>query len=106
VPARAVGDVTSVGTPMAGDFAERQAVLVATRFVAKANGGRFEPYDGRGICSVEFGRDQVARVDVSFLPGQAPSGDFDEASAELAADKAEFGTSRIERWFGREWSAY
>jgi hypothetical protein len=26
-------------------------------------------------------------------------------SHELAAEKAEFGTSRIQRWFGRTWPA-
>jgi sulfide:quinone oxidoreductase len=102
----AVGDVTSVGTPKAGVFAERQAAVVAEEIIARTSGGKFEPYDGRGICYVEFGHDQVARVDVSFLPGQAPTGDFDEACDALAADKAEFGTSRIKRWFGRDWSAY
>ncbi|RNM16326.1 NAD(P)/FAD-dependent oxidoreductase [Nocardioides pocheonensis] len=102
----AVGDVTSVGTPKAGVFSERQAAVVADEIIARASGGRFEPYDGRGICYLEFGNDEVARVDVTFLPGRAPSGDFDAASDELAADKAEFGTSRIRRWFGREWSAH
>jgi sulfide:quinone oxidoreductase len=102
----AVGDVTSVGTPKAGVFAERQASVVAEEIIARANGGRAEPYDGRGICYVEFGADEVARVDVTFLPGQTPSGDFDRPCAALAADKAEFGSSRVRRWFGREWSAH
>ncbi len=68
----AVGDVTSVGTPKAGVFAERQAAVVAEEIIARANGGRAEPYDGRGICYIEFGAGQVAKVDVSFLPGQSP----------------------------------
>jgi sulfide:quinone oxidoreductase len=102
----AVGDVTSVGTPKAGVFAERQAAVVAEEIIALANGGRAEPYDGRGICYVEFGADEVARVDVTFFPGQAPSGDFDQPCAALAADKAEFGSSRVRRWFGRDWSAH
>ncbi len=45
-------------------------------------------------------------VEVTFLKGQPPAGEFEAASDLLAADKAEFGTSRIRRWFGREWSAY
>jgi sulfide:quinone oxidoreductase len=102
----AVGDVTSVGTPKAGVFSERQAAVVADEIIARVRDGRFEPYDGRGICYVEFGHDQVARVDVSFLPGQAPTGDFDDACDALAADKAEFGSSRVKRWFGRDWSAH
>jgi sulfide:quinone oxidoreductase len=102
----AVGDVTSVGTPKAGVFAERQAAVVAEEIIARANGDHAEPYDGRGICYVEFGAGQVARVDVSFRPGQTPSGDFDDASLALAADKAQFGSSRVKRWFGRDWSAH
>ena len=62
-------------------------------------------YDGRGICYLEFGHGQVAKVDVTFLTGQAPTGEFDEPSAVFAADKAEFGRSRIRRWFGRSWPA-
>jgi sulfide:quinone oxidoreductase len=42
-------------------------------------------------------------VDVTFLSGQMPSGGLEGPSAALAADKAEFGTSRIQRWFGRTW---
>jgi sulfide:quinone oxidoreductase len=103
----AVGDVTSVGTPKAGVFAERQASVVADAIIARARGEQpATTYDGRGICYLEFGDDRVAKVDVTFRPGQAPSGQFDEASEALAADKAEFGSSRIKRWFGREWSAY
>ena len=103
----AVGDVTSVGTPKAGVFAEGQASVVAAAIIAAAS--RQAPsveYDGRGQCYLEFGHHQVARVEVTFAPGQAPSGNFEAPSEELAAVKGEFGTSRIRRWFGREWSAY
>ena len=95
----AIGDVTSVGTPKAGVFAEGQAAVVAQRIANAA-----ASYDGRGICYVEFGGDQVGRVDVTFLAGQAPFGGFDAPSAELATDKIEFGRSRIQRWFNRNWS--
>jgi sulfide:quinone oxidoreductase len=97
----AVGDVTSVGTPKAGVFAEGQAAVVADRIVATVRAG--EPsaqYGGNGMCYFEFGTGRVARVDVTFVSGQPPSGRFDEPSPALAADKAEFGTSRIHRWFG------
>ena len=40
---------------------------------------------------------------MTFLSGQAPHGDLEGPSPALAADKAEFGTSRIQRWFGRAW---
>ncbi len=103
----AVGDVTSVGTPKAGVFAERQAGVVADQLIARARGGpAADPYDGRGICYLEFGSDRVARVDVTFRSGRAPAGTFEEPSALVAADKAEFGSSRIRRWFGREWTAH
>ncbi|HTW14465.1 MAG TPA: FAD-dependent oxidoreductase [Nocardioides sp.] len=101
----AVGDVTSVGTPKAGVFAEGQAAVVAAQLVARARGAASDvSYDGRGICYLEFGDDQVAKVDVTFLSGQAPAGDLVGPSRELAADKADFGASRIGRWFGREWN--
>jgi sulfide:quinone oxidoreductase len=100
----AVGDVTSVGTPKAGVFAEGQAEVVANALIARVRGREGGEYDGRGRCYIEFGRDQVGFVDVVFRTGQAPTGVFDPPSAELAARKAEFGAVRIERWFGRRWS--
>jgi sulfide:quinone oxidoreductase len=101
----AVGDVTSVGTPKAGVFAEGQAAVVATSIIAQVRGGAPGPhYDGQGVCYLEFGHDQVAKVEVTFLSGQAPNGRLHGPSAELAEDKAAFGASRIERWFGRQWA--
>jgi sulfide:quinone oxidoreductase len=101
----AVGDVTSVGTPKAGVFAEGQAGVVADAIIARARGGDAGHYDGRGICYLEFGGDTVAKVDVTFVSGQPPQGEYEEPSEALAASKGEFGTSRIQRWFGRDWSA-
>jgi sulfide:quinone oxidoreductase len=98
----AVGDVTSVGTPKAGVFAEGQAGVVADRISALVRGTTDSAqYDGHGMCYLEFGHDQVARVDVTFLSGKQPSGDFEGPSQALAADKVQFGSSRIQRWFGR-----
>lgn len=99
----AAGDVTSVGTPKAGVFSERQGGVIADAIVARARGGDAPEYDGRGICYLEFGADGVARVDVQFVPGEAPRGVFEPASAALAADKAEFGRTRIHRWFAKDW---
>jgi sulfide:quinone oxidoreductase len=102
----AVGDVTSVGTPKAGVFAERQAGVVADTIISRRrNADVTSTYDGRGICYLEFGDGRVAKVDVTFRSGEAPSGQFEDPSQLLAADKAQFGTSRAERWFGRAWSA-
>jgi sulfide:quinone oxidoreductase len=102
----AAGDVTSVGTPKAGVFAEGQASVVAAQIIAQRRGsGRPPGYDGRGICYLEVGRDLVAKVDVTFVPGQSPAGGLEGPSAGLAADKAAFGSERIRRWFGRDWHA-
>ena len=64
----AVGDVASVGTPKAGVFAEGQAMVVADNIGARIRGA--DPaaeYDGHGLCYLEFGHDQVAKVDVTFV---------------------------------------
>jgi sulfide:quinone oxidoreductase len=97
----AVGDVTSVGTPKAGVFAEGQAAVVADRIAAQIRGGQpSTEYDGRGTCYLEFGHDQVALVEVTFLRGATPQGELQGPSATFAADKVEFGASRVRRWFG------
>jgi sulfide:quinone oxidoreductase len=100
----AIGDVTSVGTPKAGVFAEGQAAVAAHRIIA---GLRGEPsdaeYDGHGICYLEFGHGQVAKVDVIFRSGERPVGDLEGPAAGLTGDKVNFGAQRIQRWFGREW---
>lgn len=97
----AVGDVTSVGTPKAGVFSEGQAVVVAKRIAAQLRGEDPDAeYDGHGLCYLEFGHDAVAKVDVTFEPGKAPTGSLIGPSPELVADKVEFGASRIARWFG------
>lgn len=101
----AVGDVTSVGTPKAGVFAEGQAAVVAAALIAKVrNEAPTVTYDGTGICYLEFGHGQIAKVEVTFLSGQAPAGALQGPSIEFVGDKSEFGTSRIKRWFDREWS--
>jgi sulfide:quinone oxidoreductase len=102
----AVGDVTSVGTPKAGVFAEGQASVVADQISSLVHGrDPTSTYDGHGVCYLEFGNDLVARVDVTFLSGSAPVGDIEGPSRAIAADKSVFGTSRIRRWFDRTWTA-
>ena len=97
----AVGDVTSVGTPKAGVFAEGQALVAAERIIAAIRGGAGDSeYGGRGMCWLEVGHDQVAKVEVTFLSGQAPVGGLEGPSQAFVAEKAEFGRSRIARWFG------
>jgi hypothetical protein len=98
----AVGDVNGVGTPKAGVFAEGAARVVAAAIIAQLRGGPSpEAYKGAGSCYVEFGHDQVGRVDVDFLSGPKPTGIFKEPSEALVAEKADFGSSRLQRWFGR-----
>ena len=100
----AVGDVTSVGTPKAGVFAERQAGVVADHLVARIRNAAAPPgYDGTGTCYIEFGGDEVARVDVDFYstPGE-PSGVFVAPTDRTAAEKADLAPSRRARWFGGE----
>jgi sulfide:quinone oxidoreductase len=101
----AVGDVTSVGTPKAGVFAEGQAAVAARRIVAEIAGeDPSAAYDGRGVCYLEFGDDRVAKVDVTFRSGERPVGGLEGPSEGLAADKTAFGADRIRRWFGRDWT--
>lgn len=97
----AVGDVTSVGTPKAGVFAESAARIVAASLIAEfrsADGPA--PYKGDGSCYVEFGGDLVGRVDVDFFSGAKPAGMFTEPSVAIVEEKKVFGSSRRSRWFG------
>ena len=97
----AVGDVTSVGTPKAGVFAEGAARIVAETLLAELQGGeKPAAYDGAGSCYVEFGGGRVGRVDVNFLSGPRPTGSYSEASLALVSEKQVFGSSRKARWFG------
>jgi sulfide:quinone oxidoreductase len=101
----ALGDVAAVGTPRAGVFAEGHAVIAAEHIIAAIRGTTSEAeYPGRGICYLEFGGDQVAMVDVTFF-GDKRSGALVGPSAALSAEKAEFGSSRVKRWFDRDWKA-
>jgi sulfide:quinone oxidoreductase len=66
----AIGDVTSVGTPKAGVFSERQGAVAADRIadVIRGRAGSAE-YDGRGMCYLEFGdRGGSCRGDVRERP--------------------------------------
>jgi sulfide:quinone oxidoreductase len=97
----AIGDVTSVGTPKAGVFSEGAAQVVAAALIAELQGGETPAaYAGRGSCYVEFGAGRVARVDVDFLSGPAPTGSFEEPSIALTEEKKLFASSRRARWFG------
>ena len=97
----AVGDVATAGVPKAGVFAEGAARIVAQHLIAELQGGeRPGPYPGRGSCYIEFGQGRVGRVDIDFLSGPKKTGRLIAPSADLAAEKEHFGSSRRARWFG------
>ena len=90
----AVGDVTSVGTPKAGVFAEGQAGVVADAIIARARAsGDASQYDGRGICYLEFGNDagREGRRDLRAGPA-ARTATSSAPSEDFMADKREFGS--------------
>ncbi|MEX1219512.1 MAG: FAD-dependent oxidoreductase [Solirubrobacterales bacterium] len=97
----AVGDVATAGVPKAGVFSEGAAMIVARNIIAGLGRGEpAGPYQGKGSCYIEFGKDRVARVDIDFLSGPKRTGTLHAASAELVAEKELFGSSRKLRWFG------
>lgn len=98
----AVGDCAATGTAMAGVFAEGMARAVASHLIRRLrNAGEARPYDGRGVCYIEFGGGRVGKVEMDFFSGPHPKGVFHEPTLELRADKQRFATSRLARWFGR-----
>ncbi len=97
----AIGDVTSVGTPKAGVYAEGAARIAAAGIIAGMEGKEQpEIYKGIGTCYVELGDDRVGRVDVDFFSGPSPMGNFVEPSDEIVIEKRDFADSRRARWFG------
>lgn len=97
----AIGDVTSVGAPKAGIFAEGAARIAAESIIAELDGYEYpQAYDGKGTCYVEFGEGMVGRTDVDFFSNPSPTGIHFEASQALAAEKKSFETFRKARWFG------
>lgn len=96
----AIGDVTSVGTPKAGVFAEGAARVVAQTIIAEVQGHEPPPpFDGIGACYIEFGDKRVGKVEVNFLSAPKPTGSFSQPTAELVKAKAAFATTRRARWF-------
>lgn len=97
----AIGDVTRVGVPKVGVFAEGMARVAAASIIAEIeNGPQPSPFQGIASCYIEFGAGLVGRVDMDFLSGSAPVGTFREPSVTLVAEKEHFGSSRHTRWFG------
>jgi len=98
----AVGDLAATGAPKAGVFAEGAAKAVAQNLSALINGQVPSAQNpGYGTCYVEFGGNQIGRVDVDFFGGPKPTGTFHEPTELMRADKQTFGAERRARWFGR-----
>jgi sulfide:quinone oxidoreductase len=96
----AVGDVTSVGTSKAGDFAEGAARVAAASILSDLNGTPPpEPFKGTGTCYIDFGNDRVGRMDVDFFSGPSPTGSYSKPEDAFAGEKLYAGTTRLARWF-------
>jgi sulfide:quinone oxidoreductase len=97
----AVGDITALPMAKAGVFAEAAARVVAEDIAARLHGAELgRPYEGAGTCYLEFGGGAVGVVEASFFGGPQPTARLVGPSGELAADKANFASTRRERWFG------
>jgi sulfide:quinone oxidoreductase len=97
----AVGDVTSAPVPRAGVIAEGEAATLADVLIARlTNGDPPAPYAGGAVCYIEMGNEEVARVDVNFLAGAAPTALFHAPSRATAQEKRKFASTRLSRWFG------
>jgi sulfide:quinone oxidoreductase len=100
-----MGDVAAVGTPRAGVFAEGHAKVAAQHISAALRGASSDAqYGGHGICYLEFGAGELAMVDVTFF-GDKRTGALVGPSRELSSEKAAFGSSRIKRWFDKDWQS-
>ena len=97
----AVGDVTGLPMAKAGVFAEAAARVVADDIAARLRGETLrQPYEGAGMCYLEFGGGMVGMVEANFFGGPTPTARLVGPSRELAADKVAFAETRRERWFG------
>jgi sulfide:quinone oxidoreductase len=97
----AVGDITALPMAKAGVFAEAAARVVADDIAARLHGTELErPYEGAGMCYLEFGGGTVAKVEANFFGGPQATARLVGPARELAADKVAFASTRRDRWFG------
>lgn len=96
----AIGDMAKTGLPKAGSFAESQASAVASGILSKIKGGEAQTNTGTGSCHVEFGDGRISWADADFLTGPKLQVVYNPPSLEGRKHKAEFGSSRTNRWFG------
>lgn len=96
----AIGDCADAPVPRAGVFAEAEAAVVAADIAARIRGDRSDDrFLGQGICYIEFGGGEVAKVDVDFLSGPEPRAPFIAPSLGLMREKKEYADVRRRRWF-------
>jgi sulfide:quinone oxidoreductase len=103
----AIGDVTMIplasGLPLpkAGVMAEQQGLVVARAIAAEISGAEPPPpFDGKGFCPIELGRESAARVSGDWYATPEPIVTIDGPSAERADEKKQFEHERLIRWFG------
>lgn len=97
----AVGDCVAIPMAKAGVFAENAAGVAADGIIARLHGEELgRRYEGQGNCYLEFGSGRVAKVEANFLGGPSPTATVVGPSEDLAAEKAEFASTRRARWFG------
>ena len=103
----AIGDVNLIplanGLPLpkAGVMAELQGLRVARAIAAEIRGEEEpEPFDGRGFCPVEVGAHAAAFVRGDWYAEPEPVVQVDGPSEAYAAEKRNFETERLQRWFG------
>ena len=104
----AVGDVTSVGTPKAGVFAEGQARWSPTRS-SLATAAASSTTAATTATASATSSSATTRSPASTSRSSAAKtarGSLEGPSPVYAADKSEFGSSRIRRWFGHDWTNY
>ena len=96
----AIGDNADAPVPRAGVFAEAEARVVAEDIAARVRGDDTdERFLGRGVCYIEFGGGEVARVNVDFLSGPEPKAPFTPPSEDLMREKYEYADDRRRTWF-------
>ncbi len=103
----AVGDVTLIPLPngmpfpKAGVMAELQGTRVARAIAADVSGEDPPPtFDGTGFCPIELGPDSAALVEGQWYAEPEPVVTITGPSTEHKAEKANFETDHLHRWFG------
>ena len=97
----AVGDITTLPAgkapvPKAGVFAEGEGVVVAGCIVADITGGtRPDPFDGKGGCFIESGRNTASIIEVDAFASSTKLSDPTKPNLE---SKMQFERERLAGW--------